>query len=132
MLLQQWKILQAALPRDISVQRAIILVNCLAKLHNWCNNKTDGKKKSVIKVLPLEAVVNLTVPCSFATLDTRFGYQPGGTCSITVNAPTGCLANTFSNPLGRWNAVTLQSKHNQTATIITIYQPHDFSVKVPG
>jgi hypothetical protein len=44
MMVQRWGILRMAMPRGLSIGRIIALVNCLAKLHNFCIDEVDGVK----------------------------------------------------------------------------------------
>jgi hypothetical protein len=41
MLVQRWGILRMALHHSISIPRIVGLVNCLARLHNFCISETD-------------------------------------------------------------------------------------------
>ena len=41
MLVKRWGILRMAIPQNISVKKTIALVNCLAKLHNFCITEVD-------------------------------------------------------------------------------------------
>jgi hypothetical protein len=43
-MVQQWGILQMAMPRRLSIGRIIALVNALAKLHNFCIEEVEGGK----------------------------------------------------------------------------------------
>ena len=40
MLVQRWGLLRTAMPRNISIQRIIAMVNALCKLHNFCINES--------------------------------------------------------------------------------------------
>jgi hypothetical protein len=42
MLVQRWGILRMAMPMGISVKKTIALVNCLAKLYNFCIDEVDS------------------------------------------------------------------------------------------
>ncbi|KAL3786233.1 hypothetical protein HJC23_002484 [Cyclotella cryptica] len=42
MLVQRWGILRMAMPIGITVKKTIALVNCLAKLHNFCIEEVDA------------------------------------------------------------------------------------------
>jgi hypothetical protein len=42
MLVQRWGILRMAMPMGITVKKTIALVNCLAKLHNFCIDEADS------------------------------------------------------------------------------------------
>jgi hypothetical protein len=42
MMVQRWGILRMAMPKGLSISRIIALVNCLAKLHNFCIDEVDG------------------------------------------------------------------------------------------
>ena len=44
MMVQRWGILRMAMPRGLSIGRIIALVNCLAKLHNFCIKEVDAGK----------------------------------------------------------------------------------------
>jgi hypothetical protein len=41
MLVKRWGILRMAIPQNISMKKTIVLVNCLAKLHNFCITEVD-------------------------------------------------------------------------------------------
>ena len=60
MLVQRWRILQAAIPRGISVQKTIALVNCLAKLHNFCIDQTTEEDIGIPDVLPIDRPIRIT------------------------------------------------------------------------
>ena len=60
MLVQRWRILQAAIPRGISVQKTIALVNCLAKLHNFCIDQTTEADIGIPDVLPIDRPIRIT------------------------------------------------------------------------
>ena len=47
MLVQRWGILRMAMPIGISVKKTIALVNCLAKLHNFCINEANSADKGL-------------------------------------------------------------------------------------
>lgn len=47
MLVQRWGILRMAMPMGISVKKTIALVNCLAKLHNFCIDEVDSATDSL-------------------------------------------------------------------------------------
>lgn len=55
MLVQRWRILQSALPRGVTIQKSIALVNALAKLHNFCINQVREVASGIPDVLPLDA-----------------------------------------------------------------------------
>ena len=42
MLVQRWGILRMAMPMGFTIKKTIALVNCLAKLHNFCIDEVDG------------------------------------------------------------------------------------------
>lgn len=61
MLVQRWRILQAALPKGISILKSIALVNCLTKLHNYCIDQTE--------VLAIDRAAFTNAAGGFITLD---------------------------------------------------------------
>ena len=50
--MQRWAILQAAMPRGITIARSIAMVNALAKLHNFC---IDEKEDGVPELAPMDS-----------------------------------------------------------------------------
>ena len=74
MLVQRWSILRTPLSSGISIKKVIALVNCLAKLHNFCIDCTtdlveggdsgdrdnDDSNKNGLTEDPLERFGNLT------------------------------------------------------------------------
>ena len=49
-MVQQWGILQMAMPRRLSIGRIIALVNALAKLHNFCIEEVEGGKLLLLQL----------------------------------------------------------------------------------
>lgn len=59
MLVQRWRILQAALPPGVTILKSVALVNALAKLHNFCIDQVIEREVGIADVLPVDSVINL-------------------------------------------------------------------------
>ena len=71
------------------------------------------------------------IPSSSArTFDTP--YQPGG-CSLTIcNHVTGRYHSSYSDPLGRWSVIHLNTSTSNPVTIICVYQVCDAKITQVG
>jgi hypothetical protein len=49
-LVQQWSILRAPMPLNLSIEKIIALVNASATLHNFCIKEQDGSPYSILAI----------------------------------------------------------------------------------
>lgn len=69
MLVQRWRILQSALPRGITIKKAIAMVNALAKLHNFCIGKAQEMEAGIAEILQHDNLAIQNAHGGYVTLD---------------------------------------------------------------
>lgn len=83
MLGKRWGILQAAIPKNISISRTISLVHALAKLHNFCINERHGSNYNV--------TTNEMVPDSLEQDNDHLMMQSEGCVTMDADDNNGVL-----------------------------------------
>jgi hypothetical protein len=83
MLGKLWGILQAAIPKNISISRTISLVHALAKLHNFCINERHGSNYNV--------TTNEMVPDSLEQDNDHLMMQSEGCVTMDADDNNGVL-----------------------------------------
>ena len=69
-LVSRWGILRSAMPLNITIVRTVAMVNCLARLHNFCIDEADrfGEVSQVEEQLPLDLENMLNNPDGYVPL----------------------------------------------------------------
>jgi len=75
MLVQRWGILRMAMPKNISIKKTILLVNALARLHNFCINELPIDSQEILEELNVDTVNMMNDVAGYVTMDTVKGRE---------------------------------------------------------
>ena len=75
MLVQRWGILRMAMPKNISIKKTILLVNALARLHNFCINELPIDNQEIPEELNVDTVNMMNDVDGYVTMDTVEGRE---------------------------------------------------------
>lgn len=75
MLVQRWGILRMAMPKNISIKKTILLVNALARLHNFCINELPIDNQNIPEQLNVDNVNMMNNNDGYVTMDIVDGCE---------------------------------------------------------
>lgn len=75
MLVQRWGILRMAMPKNLSIKKIILLVNVLARLHNFCINELPIDDQGIPVELNADTVNMMNDINGYVTMDTVEGRE---------------------------------------------------------
>jgi hypothetical protein len=75
MLVQRWGILRMAMPKGLSIKKIILLVNVLARLHNFCINELPIDDQGIPEELNADTVNMMNDNDGYVTMDTVKGRE---------------------------------------------------------
>jgi hypothetical protein len=75
MLVQRWGILRMAMPKNLSIKKIILLVNVLARLHNFCINELPADDQGIPEELNADTVNMMNNDDGYVTMDTVEGRE---------------------------------------------------------
>ena len=75
MLVQRWGILRMAMPKNISIKKTILLVNALARLHNFCINELPIDNREIPEEFNVDTVNMMNDIDGYVTMDIVEGRE---------------------------------------------------------
>ena len=73
--MQRWGILRMAMPKNISIKKTILLVNALARLHNFCINELPIDNQQIPEELNVDTVNMMNDVDGYVTMDIVKGHE---------------------------------------------------------
>ena len=75
MLVQRWGLLRMAIPKNISIKKTILLVNALARLHNFCINELPIDDQEIPEELNVDIVNMMNDVEGYVSMDIVEGSE---------------------------------------------------------